>query len=1285
MATIVLQAAGAALGSVFGPVGTILGRAAGALAGAAIDRALLTDRPGTAGSPLIGARIPGAEEGTAITRLYGTMRIGGTLIWATRFEESVQDERQGGKASGPRVETFRYAANLAVGICEGPIAGVRRVWADGRELDLTTVEMRLHTGGEGQAPDPLIEAKQGAGKAPAYRGLAYAVFERLPLGPYGNRIPVIQFEAIRPVGRLERLIRAVTLIPGASEHGYDPQVVSEKTGAGEKRLINRNIFHAETDWQAALDELQALCPNLERVALVVSWFGTDLRAGSCRLRPGVETRSRPGESKAWSVSGMDRGAAHLVSRIDGNPAYGGTPSDDSVLAAIADLKARGLQVFLYPFLMMDVPPDNSLPDPYGGQRQAAFPWRGRITGVKAPGRPGTSDKTAAARTEIAAFCGQAKVSDFEIDGGRIISHAGDEGYRRFVLHHAQLARLAGGVEGFILGSELRGLTTLRDEQGRFPFVSALIDLANDVRALLGPGTKLTYGADWTEYFGYQPQDGTGDVFFHLDPLWAASAIDAIGIDSYMPVSDWRDEDLNSGNPDGMRTPEDKAGFRAMMMAGEGYDWFYASEAARAARTRTPITDGQAGKPWVFRYKDLAGWWTNRHYERVGGVERAQPTAFQPRAKPIWLTEIGCPAIDKGGNQPNVFLDPKSSESFAPYFSRGGRADALQRRVLEAQHDVWRADAGASGVEADHLFVWTWDARPVPAFPGDGTLFADSANWTTGHWLNGRLGTASVADTIAAVLEDHGVADVDTALVCGDLGGFVQSEVAAARDVLEPLLQALAIDQTEQGERLVFSSRLQNAAPPVALQVLADEDGAALFECERGHESDFASEAVLDHLDPEANYERATARSHRASPANDRMLRLSIAGALHETAALDAVEAVLRDHQAGRERLRFALPPGQIALMPGDVVTLEGGPLQGPAGRYLIERIEEGATRRVEARALVRGGAGRLKPRRLPGDESRKPSAGFDPVLRLMDLPAYKEGAATDFARAAAFARPWRAMVLSASSLTEGYQSRLGLDRPATMGALAAALGPGVTGRFDRSQTLTVDLYAGALAAAPRLAVLNGANRMAVLAQNGAYEIIGFAEAEEIAAGRWRLSTLLRGLAGTTDAMAAGAAGGAAVVLLNQAVKSLGLAAAEAGRPLNWIAEARGTAAAPPAVQRFAGGRRAQTPFAPVHLQAERLSDQSIALRWIRCTRQDGDDWADGEVPLDEAEEGYRLEILSGTGAVLRRIDLSVPRFLYPASQEMADFGARQTTLGLRVRQRGRIVALGLPASATLPV
>src|SRR5690606_2939711 len=156
------------------------------LAGSIVDRSRISGTRTTSGARLTDGRLPGADEGTAIGRVYGTMRVGGTLIWATRFEEEVTVERQGGKGRGPRVETYRYYANLAVGICEGPIAAVRRVWADGRELDLRSIEMRIHKGTRTQQPDPLIEAKQGAGNTPAYRGLAYAVFERLPLDSYGN-------------------------------------------------------------------------------------------------------------------------------------------------------------------------------------------------------------------------------------------------------------------------------------------------------------------------------------------------------------------------------------------------------------------------------------------------------------------------------------------------------------------------------------------------------------------------------------------------------------------------------------------------------------------------------------------------------------------------------------------------------------------------------------------------------------------------------------------------------------------------------------------------------------------------------------------------------------------------------------------------------------------------------------------------------------------------------------------------------------------------------------------
>ena len=94
--------------------------------------------------------------------------------------------------------------------------------------------MRLYTGDEAQTADPLIVAKEG--EAPAYRGLAYVVFERLPLADFGNRIPQLSFEVLRPIGELEQMVRAVTLIPGATEFGYEMATVTQdRSGPGSRR------------------------------------------------------------------------------------------------------------------------------------------------------------------------------------------------------------------------------------------------------------------------------------------------------------------------------------------------------------------------------------------------------------------------------------------------------------------------------------------------------------------------------------------------------------------------------------------------------------------------------------------------------------------------------------------------------------------------------------------------------------------------------------------------------------------------------------------------------------------------------------------------------------------------------------------------------------------------------------------------------------------------------------------------------------------------------------------
>ena len=80
----------------------------------------------------------------------------------------------------------------------------------------------------------------------------------------------------------------------------------------------------------------------------------------------------------------------------------------------SELKARGYRVTFYPFILMDVPPDNELPDPYSDHAaatgQPAYPWRGRITCSPAAGYAGSPDKSAGAATQVAAFFGDAQPS-----------------------------------------------------------------------------------------------------------------------------------------------------------------------------------------------------------------------------------------------------------------------------------------------------------------------------------------------------------------------------------------------------------------------------------------------------------------------------------------------------------------------------------------------------------------------------------------------------------------------------------------------------------------------------------------------------------------------------------------------------------------------------------------------------------------------------------------------------------------------------------------------------------
>ncbi|RFC68751.1 MULTISPECIES: baseplate multidomain protein megatron [Mesorhizobium] len=1289
MATIILQAAGAFIGGYLGAAGAAIGSAAGAIGGYLIDRALLGGTKTVEGARLDGARPFTAEEGASLPRVYGAARVGGTLIWATRFEEVKQTKRQGGKGGGQKVSEYSYFGNAAFALCEGPIAGVRRVWADGQEIDLTKVEMRVYRGTENQLADPLIEVKQGSSNTPAYRGVAYVVLERFPLEAYGNRLPQFNFEVLRTVGDIEQDIRAVTLIPGSTEYGLATVPVKLERRPGETEIVNRHVLHAATDLEASLNELQALCPNVKHVAIVVSWYGNDLRAGNCLIRPAVVSSNAADYSMSWKVCGVTRTAAIEVSRHSGNAAFGGSPCDASVVQAIASLKARGIKVTLYPFVMMDIPAANSLPDPYGGAKQQVYPWRGRITS--------TADRTSTARTQINTFCGTVSRSNFSVSGSSV-TYSGatsDWGYRRFILHCANLAKAAGGVDAFLIGSELRGLTRLRDGAGAFPFVEQLCKLAADVRLVLGSTTKLTYGADWSEYFGYRPADGSGDVLNNLDALWAHPAIDAVGIDNYMPLSDWRDGDEYGGHPDGVAGPYDPAGLRASIAGGEGFDWYYASSADRAARARTQISDGAYGKPWVYRYKDLIAWWANTHRNRAGGVEAATATAWVPQSKPIWFTEIGCPAIDKGCNQPNVFYDPKSDESALPYFSSGGRCDFAQKQFLKAHLEHW--NPGASGFQSawnpvssvyggrmlDHerIYVWSWDARPFPAYPLRSDVWADGGLWQLGHWLNGRAESVSVGALINAILTDHGLPKADVSLVSGTVQGYLVSDATTARNSIESLVDVFRLDVWEGADSLVFADASAAVSATEIADLVLDEE-RAVVESTRMPDFELPAEMVIAYRDPLLDYQSSTARQRRPGASGSSQEVVSFQGSLDGGQAAGLLERRINDLWSDRETIAFAVPAATVGADPGARVRLEA---LGESAEFVVQQVEDGLTRQIVARPA--------RPFTPTGWVPELPSISVPalvagkPLVLMLDLPMMPGATnAADQFRIGAWQKPWASQIVYSSPETTGYEQRATVTQPANAGRLLAALGQGFAGRFDRSAVIEVELFDGEAASASRLQVLNGANAVAVLSANGQWEIIQYEAAEEIAPNHWRFSSLLRGQLGTDDASAVGAEVGANAVLLDSAVLAAGLKAGEVGLALNWRVGPTGADFSDETMTTVnaTGGVRALLPLAPVHLRCVKTAGGDLALDWVRCSRIDADDWDASDVPLGEESERYLLQILNGAGATVREAEVSSAGWGYAAALAAADFPSA-TSFTVRVRQIGTGGRFGLARTKIFPL
>ena len=1273
MATIALSAAGMALGGSIG--GTVLGlsmatigRAAGAAIGQRIDQQLLGG-----GSDVVEAgkidrfRITSATEGADVQRIFGRARVAGQVIWASEFREHSSTSGGGkGTPSTPKTTTYSYSVSLALALCEGVVSRIGRVWADGTEISVGPLNMRLYAGTMDQLPDPKIIAIEGAENTPAYRGTAYVVLEDLQLEEFGNRIPQLTFEVMRPGSESELAlnegVRGVALLPSVGEYALATTQLHASPQVGQQTAVNTNTPFGGSDFTVAMGALEAELTECRSVVLPVSWFANDLRCADCFVKPKTTPDAIDPAQMPWQVNGLTRQAAESVTIMDDVPISGGTPSDASVIEAITDLNARGMDVVLYPQLLMEQVPGNTLINPWSGELgQPTLPWQGHLSASLAPTVSGSPDETGQVTAEVDDFMGEAQPTDFVING-TMVNYNGpaDFRYRRFILHYATLCAAAGGVSAFMIGAEFVGLTQLRDDTGGSPFVDALRTLAADVRAILGPGCKISYAADWTEYHGFTPS-GTEDKLFPLDPLWADENIDFVGISGGFPLADWRDEPDHRDAAAGSIYNLDY--LTGNVAGGEGFDWTYPTPEAREAQRRVPIED-DSGEPWVWRPKDVLGWWSHAHHMRVGGVRQATSTAWVPESKPIWFTSVGCRAVEKGANEPGRFLNPASADAGLPYQSNGNRDDYMQMQYLAAFHQHFTdaannpisAQYGAQMVDVDKIHVWGWDARPYPFWPGNQTVWQDGASYVDGLWLNGRASSRALSSVVREICEEAGLTSYDVSALHGVVRGYTVSNNGTAREALQPLMLAYGFDAVEQEGVIVFRNRdgeVDHVFDDASLARPPEEEYALSLTRDAGSEA--VSHVQFGFINADSDYDPTSAEIIMPGEAHRLLTQSEAPIALTPQEGQAIAARWLQEARLGRDKARFALPPSQAEVRCGDTVALATTQHQG---RYRIDRMEEAGLRLIEA-TRVEAEAYKAPPMRNEV-VSLQPHVGPIPAeLVFLDLPLLTGDELPHAPYIAAAGNPWPGSIgVYGAPQDSDYTLQEILNEAAVIGVTQTPLARGPVGIWDRQTGVEVELIDGAFSSALSDAILSGANTLAI--GDGTidnWEILQFRHAEPVYTRGFVLSHFLRGQAGTAGLMPEDWPAGSSVVLMNTVPTQITLPTASRGTTRHFRYGPAKQPITDPSYRyvshAFAGnGLR---PYPVAHLRAT-AAPGGVFVSWIRCSRIDGDIWADGDIPLGEDSEVYLVRVTQ-FGNIVREVTVTSASWAYESADMNSDLTA----------------------------
>ena len=631
----------------------------------------------------------------------------------------------------------------------------------------------------------------------------------------------------------------------------------------------------------------------------------------------------------------------------------------------------------------------------------------------------------------------------------------------------------------------------------------------------------------------------------------------------------------------------------------------------------------------------------------------------PQFDGAWLDEIGCAAIDKGTNQPNKFLDPKSSESALPKYSNGARDDLMQMQYIRALSEYWSSPENnpvashysGTMVDTSRMFVWAWDARPYPNFPSNLTVWSDGENYAQGHWLSGRVTARSLAAVVAEICEGAGVTEYDVSELHGLVRGYQVSSNETPRSALQPLLMSLGVDAFEVAGLLVFRNRSLRVQGQIGASEVLERDAPGQFTQVRDTPVDIPERVRFNYIEADAEFAARTDESIYPDGDTFKTATTEVPLVLTSGEGALATERWLTEMRVARDRVSFALPPSS-SWTAGDVVEIVD---PEASGMYRIDRHQSVGDGLVEA-VRVEPGIYENAPFTETVASIRASTAALPVWSVLLDIPLLRGDESPEAPWVAATGSPWPGTVaVYASGDGSDWDFSLGLRQRASLGVTETPLAYAKPGIWDRGAALVAKLPGTSLSSTTKMGLLSGANAAVIgNPETQEWEVFQFREADLVGDDTWALSLRLRGQRGTDGLIPSEWPVGSTVLILDTAMEQVSDAAAWRGQSrLYRVGPARkavdhSSFTTTSFLSRGVGLR----PYRPVHISHKSVND-GLELSWIRQTRVDGDLWQETDVPLGEAVERYRVRVLQGA-TVLRVADVSDPTWTYSHADKLSD-------------------------------